>query len=69
MVRPPILNRDGWTFDPTERPNEALIQVYDQIQVFGSFYLQPTLTFSPNPGETTAHAPAVAFTLQSTILF
>jgi porin len=51
------------------RPDEALIQVYDQIQVFGSFYLQPTLTFSPNPGETTAHAPAVAFTLQSTILF
>ena len=51
------------------RPNEALIQVYDQIQVFGSFYLQPTLTFSPNPGETTALAPAAAFTLQSTILF
>jgi porin len=51
------------------RPNEALIQVYDQIQVFGSFYLQPTLTFSPNPGEQTAHAPAVAFTVQSTILF
>jgi porin len=51
------------------RPDEALIQVYDQIQVFGSLYLQPTLTFSPNPGETTAHAPAVAFTLQSTILF
>jgi porin len=51
------------------RPDEALIQVYDQIQVFDSFYLQPTLTFSPNPGETTAHAPAAAFTLQSTILF
>jgi porin len=51
------------------RPDEALIQVYDQIQVFNSFYLQPTLTFSPNPGETTAHAPAAAFTLQSTILF
>jgi hypothetical protein len=51
------------------RPDEALIQVYDQIQVFGSFYLQPTLTFSPNPGETTAQAPAFAFTLQSTILF
>ena len=50
-------------------PDEALIQVYDQIQVFDSFYLQPTLTFSPDPGETTAHAPAVAFTLQSTILF
>ena len=51
------------------RADEVLIQVYDQIQVFGSFYLQPTLTFSPNPGERTAHAPAAAFTLQSTILF
>ena len=51
------------------RPTEALIQVYDQIQVFGTFYLQPTLTFSPNPGEKTAHAPAVVFTLQSTALF
>ena len=51
------------------RPDEALIQIYDQLQVFDSFYLQPTLTFSPNPGEMAAHAPAVAFTLQSTILF
>jgi porin len=34
------LNRNGGN-----RPDEALIQVYDQIQVFGSFYLQPTLTF------------------------
>ena len=51
------------------RPNEALFQVYDQIQVFGSVYLQPTLTLSPNPGEKTAHAPAIAFTVQSTVLF
>jgi porin len=51
------------------RPNETLLQLYDQIQVFGSFYLQPTLTFSPNPGEKTARAPAFALTLQTTILF
>jgi len=51
------------------RPNETLLQLYDQIQVFGSFYLQPTLTFSPSPGEKAARAPAVAFTLQTTILF
>jgi porin len=51
------------------RSDEILVQVYDQIQVFGSVYLQPTLTFSPNPGEKTAHAPAAAFTLQCTILF
>jgi porin len=51
------------------RPNETLFQVYDQIQVFGSVYVQPTLTLSPNPGEKTAHAPAIAFTVQSTVLF
>jgi porin len=51
------------------RPAEALLQFYDQIQVFGSVYLQPTLTLSPNPGEKTAHAPAAVFTLQSTVLF
>ena len=51
------------------RPNEALFQVYDQIQIVGSIYLQPTLTLSPNPGEKAAHAPALAFTLQSTLLF
>ena len=51
------------------RSDEALLQFYDQIQIFGSVYLQPTLTLSPNPGEKTAHAPATAFTLQSTVLF
>jgi carbohydrate-selective porin OprB len=45
------------------------LQFYDQIELFGSVYLQPTLTLSPNPGEKTARAPAIAFTLQSTVLF
>ncbi len=58
------LNRAGG-----HRSDEALVQVYDQIQVFGPIYLQPTLTISPNPGDKAAHAPAVAFTLQSTVLF
>ena len=58
------LNRAGG-----HRSDEALVQVYDQIQVFGPIYLQPTLTVSPNPGEKTARAPAVAFTVQSTVLF
>jgi len=51
------------------RADEILLQVYDQIQVFGSVYLQPALTLSPNPGERTARAPAIAFTVQSTVLF
>jgi porin len=45
------------------RPDEALLQAYDQIHVFDGVYLQPALTLSPNPGEKTAHAPAIAFTL------
>ncbi len=51
------------------RSDEALLQFYDQIQVFGNLYLQPTLTLSPNPGEKIARTPAIAFTLQSTVLF
>jgi carbohydrate-selective porin OprB len=57
--------RDGQSLE--ER--SALAQFYDQIHVFGGVYLQPALTLSPNPGEKTAHAPAIAFTMQSTVLF
>jgi carbohydrate-selective porin OprB len=45
------------------------LQFYDQIQICGGFYLQPALTLSPNPGEKTARASAIAFTVQSTLLF
>jgi len=45
------------------------LQFYDQIYGLRGFYLQPTLTLSPNPGEKTARAPAIAFTVQSTVLF
>ena len=41
----------------------------DQIHVFDGVYLQPALTLSPNPGAKTARAPAIAFTVQSTVLF
>jgi porin len=50
------------------RSNELIFQVYDQIEVTKAFYIEPALTLS-TPGETSAHQPAVAFTLQSTILF
>jgi porin len=51
------------------RANEALLQFYDQVHVFDGVYLQPALTLSPNPGEKTARAPAIALTVQSTLLF
>jgi len=51
------------------RSDEALLQIYDQVHVIGDIYLEPALTVVPNPGEKTAGKPAVAFTVQSTILF
>jgi len=51
------------------RSDEALLQFYDQIRLFDGVYLQPALTLSPSPGEKTARAPAIAFTVQSTVLF
>jgi porin len=50
------------------RGNEALLQAYYQIQVKSAFYLEPAVTLS-TPGERGAGQPALAFTLQSTILF
>ncbi len=51
------------------RPQEVMLQAYDQVHVIGAVYVQPVLTFSPKPGEKTARSPAVAFTVQSTVLF
>jgi porin len=51
------------------RSDEALLQFYDQIHVIGAVYLEPVLTVAPSPGEKTAGQPAVAFTVQSTVLF
>ena len=51
------------------RADEALLQFYDQIHVFGDVYLEPALTLAPTPGVKTAGQPAVAFTVQSTVLF
>ena len=51
------------------RPDEILLQVYDQIHVVGDVYLEPALTLVPSPGDPSAHQPAIAFTVQSTVLF
>lgn len=51
------------------RSHETLLQFYDQVHVIGDFYLEPVLTLAPNPGEKTAGQPAVAFTVQTTVLF
>jgi porin len=50
------------------RGDEVLFQAYYQIQVKSAFFLEPAVTLS-TPGERSAGQPALAFTLQSTILF
>jgi porin len=50
------------------RGDEAILQAYYQFQVKSAFYLEPALTLS-TPGERSAGQPALALTLQSTILF
>jgi porin len=51
------------------RRDEALFQAYDQIKVEDAFYIEPAVTLGPALGEKGAHDPALAFTLQTTILF
>ncbi len=53
---------------PFHRSDEVLLQAYYQIQVKSAFYLEPAVTLS-TPGDRGAGQPALAFTLQSTILF
>ena len=51
------------------RRDEALFQAYDQIKIKDAFYLEPAVTVGPALGEKGAHEPALAFTLQTTLLF
>jgi porin len=51
------------------RSNELILQAYYQAHVVGGIFLQPTLSYVPNPGRSTALHSATALTLQSTVLF
>lgn len=51
------------------RRDEVLLQAYDQIKIKDAFYLEPAVTLGPALGEKRAHEPALAFTLQTTLLF
>ena len=50
------------------RREEALFQAYDPIKIKDAFYLEPAVTVGPAL-ENDAHEPALAFTLQTTLLF
>ena len=51
------------------RSNELILQTYYQAHLMGGVFVQPTLSYVPNPGESTSLRGATALTLQSTILF
>ena len=51
------------------RNDEVMLSAYYQFNVIGDIYLQPTLTYIPNPGASRSLSPATAITLRATILF
>ena len=51
------------------RGDETLMQVYYQARLVDNLYLQPVLTFVPNPGASPDLKPATVVTVQTTVLF
>lgn len=51
------------------RSNELILQTYYQVHLAGPIFVQPALSYMPNPGQSTALHGATALTLQSTVLF
>jgi porin len=51
------------------RRHEVILQSYYQMHVVADIYLQPTLSYVPNPGAKPGLSPATAFTTLVTVLF
>jgi porin len=51
------------------RSEEAILAAYYQAKVVDGIFVQPVLTYVPNPGATPRHTPVTAVTVQTTILF
>jgi len=51
------------------RSNETMLAFYYQLHVISGIFLQPTLTYIPNPGAATNLSGAAALTIQATVLF
>lgn len=51
------------------RGNETMFAVYYQAKVVDNVFLQPVLTYVPNPGATPSHKPVTAGTVQAVVLF
>jgi porin len=51
------------------RSNEAMLQAYYQAHLIGTSFLEPVISYIPNPGDSRRIQAAVAMTAQLTILF
>ena len=51
------------------RSEEAILAAYYQVKVVDGIFVEPVLTYVPNPGATPRHTPVTAVTVQTTILF
>ncbi len=52
-----------------QRPNELMYQVYYQAQIIDAIYIEPALSYIPNPGASIGLSPAWAGTLRAIVLF
>ncbi|MDO8432465.1 MAG: carbohydrate porin [Candidatus Binatus sp.] len=51
------------------RSNEAILQAYYQMHLIGTTFLEPVISYIPNPGESRNTQGAVAITAQLMVLF
>ncbi|MFO1161848.1 MAG: carbohydrate porin [Reyranellaceae bacterium] len=52
-----------------ERPTEVMLQAYYQAHVYGTTFLQPTVTYIPTPGVSPTVPGSLMTTLRLTVLF
>lgn len=52
-----------------DRPSEVMLQAYYQAHLFDATFLQPTVSYIPTPGVSSATPGALALTMRLTLLF
>jgi porin len=52
-----------------DRPAEVMLQAYYQVHLFDAIFLQPTVSYIPTPGVSSATPGALALTMRLTVLF
>ncbi|MCW5735515.1 MAG: carbohydrate porin [Enhydrobacter sp.] len=52
-----------------DRPSEVMLQAYYQAHLFDAVFLQPTVSYIPTPGVSSATPGALALTMRLTVLF